>query len=277
MPRPTLFDHPKFLRLAHDLGISRPATLGHLEFVWRIGYASGNPTIGDEVDVEIAAEWDGEPGKFAAACERIGFLDRNGSGKLSIHDLDENSPKYVKDRRYQELKRKEKGRASACIGDESATVGDESATNRKKSYTPSPSPAPAPFYNDPSSKSSPSSALLRVAQKDQCLFATLTEGITKRVPRAKPSDVLPELVAALVVNRVISEHMAIDAAEGTFRCHPRNPAVYFWVCLRNSAASAGIDLTAAIRRVRLPKATAPPSAELKAFLQTLEALGEDAE
>ena len=67
MPRPTLFDHPKFARLCYDLRMPRPHVLGHLEFLWKVAYASGNARIGDAVDVELAAAWEGEPGALAAA------------------------------------------------------------------------------------------------------------------------------------------------------------------------------------------------------------------
>jgi hypothetical protein len=67
MPRPTLFDHPKFHRLVYILKIPEPQVLGLLEYMWRVGYASGNPVIGDAIDVEIAAKWRGEPGLFAGA------------------------------------------------------------------------------------------------------------------------------------------------------------------------------------------------------------------
>jgi hypothetical protein len=67
MPRPTLFDHPKFHRLVYILKIPEPQVLGLLEYMWRVGYASGNPVIGDAIDVEIAAKWWGEPGLFAGA------------------------------------------------------------------------------------------------------------------------------------------------------------------------------------------------------------------
>ena len=51
----SLFTNKKFLRLARNLGISEPTTLGHLEYLWHTTYANGNPDVGDYVDIEVAA------------------------------------------------------------------------------------------------------------------------------------------------------------------------------------------------------------------------------
>jgi len=108
MARPTLFTHPKFRRLCHDLGLSRPTALGHMELLWRVAYESGEALIGDATDVELAAEWDGEAGVFAATLVRLRFVDERDGG-LAIHDLADHEPEYVKDRRKKERQRRAKG------------------------------------------------------------------------------------------------------------------------------------------------------------------------
>ena len=128
MARPTLFDHPKFMRLAFILNLPRPYTLGLLEYLWKTGYASGNPVIGDEVDVEVVCEWTGERGILAAALLEVGFLDRLKSGKLQIHDLFDHAPEYVKSRLRMERFRKRNG----------------SKLLRNGYASPAPAPAPAP-------------------------------------------------------------------------------------------------------------------------------------
>jgi hypothetical protein len=117
MPRPTLFDHPKFHRLVYILGLPEPHVLGHLEFLWRVGYASGNPVVGDELDVELAAKWSGERGALAAALEQVRFIDRLEDGQLEIHDLLENAPKYVPDRAKRESERKRARKCHQCGGE----------------------------------------------------------------------------------------------------------------------------------------------------------------
>lgn len=111
MARDTLFVHPKFKRLVYMLGIPAPHALGHLEYLWRVGYASGNAIIGDETDVELAAEWNGESGKLAKALLEVRFLDQREDGRLQIHDLHDHAPEYVASRAIREA---ERGKPKQC-------------------------------------------------------------------------------------------------------------------------------------------------------------------
>lgn len=148
MPRPTLFDHPKFQRLAKILSMPRPHVLGHLEFMWRVGYSSGNAIIGDEIDVELAAEWAGEPGAFVRAlCDpAIRLLDKGEDGRYEIHDLHDHAPRYVQERWRKEQERKHlHGRTKrrtrgGHVADKVRTTGSQRA---QTSSTPAPAPAPA--------------------------------------------------------------------------------------------------------------------------------------
>jgi hypothetical protein len=106
MPRPTLFEHPKFHRLVHELKLPRPYVLGLLEFLWRPGYASGNPIIGDAIDVELVAEWPGTPNALVTELEKLRFIDRLEDGRYQIHDLFDHAPEYVSERRKRENERK---------------------------------------------------------------------------------------------------------------------------------------------------------------------------
>lgn len=85
-----------------------------MEFLWRVGYDSGNPVIGDDLDVEIAAGWTGERGVFARALEDVRLIDRLDDGRLQIHDLSENAPDYVTTRRARETERKKTKRCKHC-------------------------------------------------------------------------------------------------------------------------------------------------------------------
>ena len=98
MAKAELIYHRKFTRLLRLLGEPRPPVIGYLELLWLRGYQTGNPVVGDALDVEAAAEFGGEPGTFARAAEDAGFIDRNADGTFSIHDLYEHAPDYVKKR-----------------------------------------------------------------------------------------------------------------------------------------------------------------------------------
>jgi hypothetical protein len=93
-----LLDHWKFLRLKRLLGEPTPHVLGYLMLMWRRGYQTGSAKLGDELDVEAAAEYMGEPRKFATAALDAGFLDRLPDNTFAIHDLYEHAPEYAQKR-----------------------------------------------------------------------------------------------------------------------------------------------------------------------------------
>jgi hypothetical protein len=149
MARPTLFTHPKLRRLAHTLRLSAPAALGHLEYLWHVANESGEPTIGDSIDVELAAGWDGEPGAFTNAAAEVGFLDVNTDGIYTIHDYWHHAPEYVRKRRDREAERTKKydGQYPPKSARHPApAVSDRSVTGRcpENGAPPSPSPSPSP-------------------------------------------------------------------------------------------------------------------------------------
>jgi len=157
MARPTLFTHPKFLRLSMALG-SRMMAAGALECVWRLGYESGDPFVGDWRVVEYACEWKGEPGALSAALVDSGFLDGGEGGRLSIHDLHDHAPDYVQKRFAREASRKEngatiaslrseagkKGAAARWDGKRMANGGHGMANGRQVMAPPTPAPTPTP-------------------------------------------------------------------------------------------------------------------------------------
>ncbi len=105
MARPGLQSHPKFRRLVYVLGVPVPHALGYLECLWTVAYDRGSASIGDSVDVELAAQWPGEKGVLAKALASCGFIDEI-DGQFHIHDLAENAPEYVKKRLARESERK---------------------------------------------------------------------------------------------------------------------------------------------------------------------------
>ena len=96
--KPELVDHRKFLRLKRLLGEPTPHVVGYLMMMWRRGYQTGNPLLGDALDVEAAAEYQGEPRKFATAANESGFTDRTGDDQYAIHDLWAHAPEWARKR-----------------------------------------------------------------------------------------------------------------------------------------------------------------------------------
>lgn len=109
MARVGLFEHRKFKRLSATLG-GRAIALGSLELLWHGCYQNADDYLGDEVDVEAAADWRGEPGKLATALLAAGFIeadpDRSG---YRVHDLFDHAPAHVREKLERELARRQAG------------------------------------------------------------------------------------------------------------------------------------------------------------------------
>src|SRR5438067_736332 len=83
--------HPKTRKLKRRLGSPACWSLVCL-FLW----VAANRWDGDlsglsDEDLELAADWDGDPGVFAAALRDIGFLD-GVEGSSFVHDWAEHNP-----------------------------------------------------------------------------------------------------------------------------------------------------------------------------------------
>jgi hypothetical protein len=114
MARPGLQVHPKFRRLVHALGEPVPHVLGYLECMWLVGYESGNPVLGDQVDVELASQYPGTAGRLCQALLDCKFIDAMPDGRYQIHDLPENAPSYVESHPRREEERKKVKNCRRC-------------------------------------------------------------------------------------------------------------------------------------------------------------------
>jgi hypothetical protein len=108
MARPGFSSHLKFKRLVYILREPVPHVWGYLECLWEVAYANGDPSIGDSINVELAAQYPGEPGKLTAALHDVGLIDEIEAGKFQVHDLHENCPDYVRKRFVRDQSRKNK-------------------------------------------------------------------------------------------------------------------------------------------------------------------------
>jgi len=128
MGRPGLENHPKFRRAMYLLAETRAHIRGHLELLWAVAYECGDPKIGDVTDVELAADWQGEPGKFCKAIlmcggkNHAGFIEElpDESGRYQVHDLYDHAPEYVRKRMDRELARHQAGKTLSEIRAEAA-------------------------------------------------------------------------------------------------------------------------------------------------------------
>jgi hypothetical protein len=121
MARPGLHNHPKFRRLVQLLNEPVPHVHGYLECIWLCAYENGDAYIGDQIDVELAAQWTGEQGKLCEALltcggRRAGFIEATPGVKDSyqVHDLHHHAPDYVARRKSKEDERRKKKVCGRC-------------------------------------------------------------------------------------------------------------------------------------------------------------------
>jgi len=92
-----ILEHPKMMRTAKELGVSRVACLGHLVSLWIFCYKSapdGDLSHYDPQDIAIAAEWDGDAHKFYDTLVMRGWIDVDGDTVVA-HDWYEHAGKYL--------------------------------------------------------------------------------------------------------------------------------------------------------------------------------------
>ena len=140
---------------------------------WMPAYENGNPEIGDAVDIELAAGWQGEPQKLTKALLECGGSDASGfieeipdnPGRYQIHDLYDHAPEYVRKRFDRESARQAQGKTLSEIRAEAGRKGgkarkqteangshllsfakqtEANGSKRLANGTP-PAPAPAPL------------------------------------------------------------------------------------------------------------------------------------
>ncbi|MFM9108766.1 MAG: hypothetical protein ACKOWF_18935 [Chloroflexota bacterium] len=110
----TLGQHPKLRRLALQLGIGRAQAVGHCMYLWWwcLDFAQdGRLDRYDVLDLELAAEWAGEPGVLIAALIEVGLLDRSEHG-LAVHDWQDYAGRLL-ERRRADAERKRASRPPA--------------------------------------------------------------------------------------------------------------------------------------------------------------------
>ncbi len=181
MARPSLRGHRKFRRLVAMLRMPEAHVLGHLEMLWGAAYEDGNPVIGEDIDVELAAGWVGEPGELTQALAACGGANHAGfiepvdgcPDEWQVHDLLDHAPEYVQKRAKREAERRARGRLVVTnpspAGAERRTVADSGGQRPPTSdsgrqgtttadgvhdpapngRTPAPAPTPAPREENP--------------------------------------------------------------------------------------------------------------------------------
>jgi len=178
MPRPTLFNNRKFMRLVSVLNMPEPHVLGHLEYMWRVAYESADALLGDSTDVELAAKWAGKRDDYTQALVQTGFLDESAGGYV-IHDFWVHAPDYVQKKAEREIERQKKGLSLSELRSSAGKKGAKSRWQPIANENHLPSENGKRMAND--SKLLPSSPLL-----SSPLLSSPSQGHTPS--RSKPSE-----------------------------------------------------------------------------------------
>lgn len=108
--------HPKTKKLARLLGVSLPAAVGHLHYLWWWALDFAQDGVLDKYDAEDIADamqWDGDADKLVEAMLSSGYIDRTDES-LAIHDWRDYAGKLL-ERREKDRERKRKTEKSATI------------------------------------------------------------------------------------------------------------------------------------------------------------------
>lgn len=108
--------HPKTKKLARLLGVSLPAAVGHLHYLWwwALDFAQdGMLNKFDAYDIADAMQWDGDADQLLEALRSAGYIDDTDAG-LRIHDWMDYAGKL--------LERREKDRSRKRAAAEAAGV-----------------------------------------------------------------------------------------------------------------------------------------------------------
>lgn len=138
-----LANHPKTLKLARLLGISRVAAVGHLHFLWwwATDYAQdGSLARFDALDIAIAADWQGDPNGLLRALREAGFLDEDDA----LHDWHNYAGRLI-ERRRADAARKRQSRASDIQQPSGGHPGDgarNTTTHNRTEHHPTATPLP---------------------------------------------------------------------------------------------------------------------------------------
>jgi hypothetical protein len=129
-------DHPKLSNLKAILGCGRYQALGALEALWHFtGRFTPQGNIGKYPDSAIEAwvEWDGAPGELISAFTQSGWIDRDSTHRLLVHDWEQHADKATK----QSLNR---SKLAFCV----PTVHTGRIQSSVLSPLPEPEPVPVP-------------------------------------------------------------------------------------------------------------------------------------
>jgi hypothetical protein len=135
--------HPKTKKLARLLGVTIPAAVGHLHFLWwwALDFAQeGSLSKYDAADISDAMQWEGDADQLIDALVLSGYIDETDEG-LVVHDWAEYAGKLL-ERRAKDRARKRAAAEAATHPDKfrESSNGKDKESDELRAYLPTNQP-----------------------------------------------------------------------------------------------------------------------------------------
>jgi len=212
--------HPKTKKLARLLGVSLPAAVGHLHYLWwwALDFAQdGTLEKFDGYDLADAMQWDGDPDQLVDALINSGYIDDTDDG-LMIHDWGEYAGKLL-ERRAKDRARKRAAAEAAGVPQNLRRSSDgndeESEETPSASFvTNQPTVPNQPNTTNSTNRTEPTTPTSAPAALQETRFAEFWKAYPKKVGKAsclkawkkiKPTAELHEHIMAALENQKRSE------------------------------------------------------------------------
>ncbi len=212
--------HPKTKKLARLLGVSLPAAVGHLHYLWwwALDFAQdGTLEKFDGYDLADAMQWDGDPDQLVDALINSGYIDDTDDG-LMIHDWGEYAGKLL-ERRAKDRARKRAAAEAAGVPQNlrrSSDGNDEEIeeTPSASFVTNQPTVPNQPNTTNSTNRTEPTTPTSAPAALQETRFAEFWKAYPKKVGKAsclkawkkiKPTAELHEHIMAALENQKRSE------------------------------------------------------------------------
>lgn len=174
--------HPKTLRVAVTLGVSRAQVCGHLAMLWCWALDArpdGGPL--DAIDVIAGAEWEQPRKDFVGALMAAGFLDAREDG-MWLHDWDDYAGRLVAQRRAN----KQRMRDARAANVQRTTAARAPAT------VPNPT-VPNPTEQNQTGDQKPEGARKRATVVDEAFKRSMYERFPSRTPERIDDEIADAL------------------------------------------------------------------------------------
>ena len=119
-------------RLAAELNLPDYSALGLWEFLSQTAFNAASPSLGDALDVELSAHWDGERGRFVEAALAAGWITEDSPGHFALATYQERKPRWTDQRERRADLRKASGKSISDLRSEAGLKGAAARASKRE-------------------------------------------------------------------------------------------------------------------------------------------------